>query len=125
MARLLTAAQAVEEFNLPSVRTIRTLRSQGLPTVKLGAARLIDYDDMLAFIEAAKESPCPDQTPARASNRSKAARTSTSSGSKAGGKGFAQLALRSAEELRQRLQTSSANDSATETTGRVIRGRFQ
>ena len=44
MTRLLTAQQAVEEFNLPSVRTIRTLRSQGLPTVKLGAARLIDYD---------------------------------------------------------------------------------
>jgi hypothetical protein len=42
------------EFNLPSVRTIRTLRNQGLPTVKLGAARLIDYDDMVNFIERRK-----------------------------------------------------------------------
>jgi hypothetical protein len=46
--------QAVAEFNLPSVRTIRTLRNQGLPTVKLGAARLIDYDDMVNFIERRK-----------------------------------------------------------------------
>lgn len=55
MGRLLTAQQLVEEFRLPSVRTVRTLRAQGLPTVKLGAARLTDYDDMVAFIERKKE----------------------------------------------------------------------
>lgn len=55
MGRLLTSEQLVQEFNLPSVRTVRTLRSQGLPTVKLGAARLTDYDDMVAFVEMKKE----------------------------------------------------------------------
>jgi exonuclease III len=122
MSRLLTVEQAVTEFNLPSARTIRTLRKQGLPTVKLGAARLIDYDDMMAFIEAAKETPCQDQTPARGSSRSKGARASTSPGSSKGGSGFAQLALRSAEQLKRRSQNSSANDS--EDQGRVIRAKF-
>jgi hypothetical protein len=35
MKRLLTIEQAVQEFSLPSARTIRTLRNQGLPTAEL------------------------------------------------------------------------------------------
>ena len=68
VGRLLTAQQLVEEFNLPSVRTVRTLRAKGLPTVKLGAARLTDYDDMIAFIERVKEvrhAPPPAPSPTR------------------------------------------------------------
>jgi Helix-turn-helix domain len=55
MGKLMTFEQLAEEFNLPSPRTVHTLRRQGLPTVKLGRSRLVDFDDMLAFIERKKE----------------------------------------------------------------------
>lgn len=78
MGRLLTPQQLVDEFNLPSVRTIRTLRAQGLPTVKLGAARLTDYDDMVAFIERKKETiarPVPARPAGRVRFQSSAEQT--------------------------------------------------
>lgn len=103
-SRLLTAEQAVAEFNLPSVRTIRTLRNQGLPTVKLGAARLIDYDDMVNFIERRK---CQEGTPAPASAGSLAGRVSTSSGTRGAANDCGLLARQTSNELKKLSRRSS------------------
>ncbi|NJC06550.1 hypothetical protein GGQ97_002343 [Sphingomonas kaistensis] len=123
MSRLMTPAEAVEAFNLPSVRTIRTLRSQGLPTVKLGSARLIDYDDMVAFVERMKEQQCHAPTEAPSSSRLASAQSSTSPGSSMVKSGSAQRARQTAEKLKRLSQGSSAND--TEPQGRVIRASFR
>ena len=116
MGRLLTAEQAVEEFNLPSTRTIRTLRNQGLPTVKLGAARLIDYDDMVNFIERRK---CQDETPARASAGSIGAKPSKSFGTRGAANDSGLLARQTANELKQCSRRSSAT-STDQPAGRVL-----
>ena len=52
--RLMTAAEAIAEFGIPSVRTLRTMRARGLPSVKLGKAHLFHSEDIAAFIQAAK-----------------------------------------------------------------------
>src|SRR4051812_37802694 len=80
--RLLTAAQAAEQFGLPSPNMLRTMRQKGLRHVPLGKAILYDEADVAAFIEASKVSLCQDQTPARASNGSRRGGASTSSGTK-------------------------------------------
>ena len=105
MSRLLTIEQAVAEFNLPSTRTIRTLRNQGLPTVKLGAARLIDYDDMLNFIERRK---CQDATPDPASAGSTGAKPSTSFGMSGAANDCGLLARQTSSELKKLSRRSSA-----------------
>lgn len=99
MTRLLTPTEAVAEFNLPSVRTIRTLRNQGLPTIKLGAARLIDYDDMVNFIEGRKQ--CQGETQGRGSAGSVGGRASTSSGMSMAANDSALLARQTANELKK------------------------
>ena len=104
-SRLLTPEQAVAEFNLPSVRTIRTLRNQGLPTVKLGAARLIDYDDMMNFIERRKQ--CQGETQARGYVGSTAARATTSSGMSGAANDCGLLARQTANVLKQSSRRSS------------------
>lgn len=53
--RLMTAEQIKQDFGLPSVRTVRTMRDRGLPSVKLGKAYLYDHADVVAFIRRAKE----------------------------------------------------------------------
>lgn len=111
MTRLLTPEQAVEEFNLPSVRTIRTLRNQGLPTVKLGAARLIDYDDMMNFIESRKASECQGETGVRGSNGSRSARSITSSGMNVAANDSVLLARQTADKLKRSSRRSSVNIS--------------
>ena len=117
MSRLLTPEQAVREFNLPSVRTIRTLRNQGLPTVKLGAARLIDYDDMVNFIERRKQ--CQDETTARASAGSIAARPITSSGMRGVANDCGLLARQTSAELKKLSRRSSERTSDRQ-AGRVL-----
>jgi hypothetical protein len=52
MGKLMTCEQLAEEFSLSSLPSVHTLRRQGLPTIKLGAARLVDYDVILRIIEA-------------------------------------------------------------------------
>lgn len=116
MTRLMTPEEAVAEFNLPSVRTIRTLRNQGLPTVKLGAARLIDYDDMVNFIEAKK---CQDATGARGSSGSRGGKPTTSSGLSVAANDSVLLARQTAERLKRLSPRSSANTSERP-AGRVL-----
>jgi hypothetical protein len=117
MSKLLTPEQAVAEFNLPSVRTIRTLRNQGLPTVKLGAARLIDYDDMVNFIERRKQ--CQGETQAQGFVGSTAGRASTSSGMSKAANDSGLLARQTANALKQSSRRSSAPASA-QPAGRVL-----
>lgn len=119
MNRLLTPDEAVAEFNLPSVRTIRTLRNQGLPTVKLGAARLIDYQDMVNFIEARKANECQGATQATGSGGSIAGRAFTSSGMSGAANDSALLARQTASALKQSSRRSSAR-STVQPTGRVL-----
>jgi hypothetical protein len=104
----MTVEQAVQEFNLPSPRTIRTLRNQGLPTVKLGAARLIDYDDMVNFIERRK---CQEETPARASAGSTAGKRSTSFGMSGAANDCGLLARQTSAELKKLSRRSSGRTS--------------
>ncbi len=116
-SRLMTPEQAVEEFNLPSVRTIRTLRNQGLPTVKLGAARLIDYDDMVNFIERRKQ--CQSETQAIGSAGSTGGRASTSSGMSRAANDCGLLARQTASALKQSSRRSSA-PTTSPPGGRVL-----
>lgn len=116
MGRLLTPAQAVEEFNLPSERTIRTLRNQGLPTVKLGAARLIDYDDMVNFIERRK---CQDATPGHASAGSTAGKPSTSFGMSGAANDSGLLARQTSAELKK-LSRRSSDTTSDRRAGHVL-----
>lgn len=62
MTRLLTDRQLCEQYGIPSPRTVRTMRQQGLPSVKLGRAYLFDAADVEAFIAGKKETSCPGQT---------------------------------------------------------------
>src|SRR5688500_3441626 len=62
MAALLTDEQAAEQFGLPSPRTLRTLRGQGLPAVFLGKRWLFDPADIQRFIEERKVTRCRART---------------------------------------------------------------
>lgn len=55
MNSLLTAQQVSERFGIPKARTVRTLRLQGLPAVKIGKQFLYDPADVEAFIERVKQ----------------------------------------------------------------------
>jgi excisionase family DNA binding protein len=121
--KLLTAAQVAEQFGIPSARTVRTMRANGLPFVRLGKASLFDVDDVAAFIAASKESLCPVRTPARASNGSSAGNRSISSGTPKGNNGSKRLDAAIDKLLRPRSQNTS--DKATGSpTGQVIRADF-
>lgn len=60
MTRLMTAQQVADTFGLPSPATLRTMRQNGLPAVRLGKAFLFDHDDVIAFIE--RQKTCLDRT---------------------------------------------------------------
>jgi hypothetical protein len=110
--RYQTAAQLVETIGGINVRTVRTMRAQGLPAVKLGKAYLYDPEKALAWIAAREEALCPVQTSVRASSPSPAALPSTSSGMKPGKSGAAALARQTVERLKGASRGSSANASS-------------
>lgn len=124
MTRLMTAKQVAEEFGLPSDRTLRTMRANGLPAVRLGKAFLFDMADVAQFIQDAKETTCPDRTKDRASPESRGARASTSAGMSRGASDSNLLARQTADKLKRLSPSSSGNDNPDPETGRVIRGRF-
>lgn len=117
--RLLTAEQVCEQFGVPSPRTVRTMRQQGLAAVRLGKSYLFDPQDVEAFIEAKKE--CHAQTPAPASNGSKSASATTSCGMNTAGAAFGQLARQTASKLKQPSPISSG--SVTPIRGRETQAR--
>jgi hypothetical protein len=103
-ARLLTAQQVCDLFGVPSERTLRTMRQQGLAAVRLGKAYLYDESDIASFIEAKK---CRAPTEARACTGSRIAKPSTSSGMSEGQSAFGQLARQTAAKLKRPLPGSS------------------
>lgn len=105
-ARLLTAEQLCETFGIPSPRTVRTMRQQGLAGVRLGKQYLFDPADVQAFIERKKECHAPTQ--ARGSNGSKSASDGISSNTSVAQSGSIQRALQTAALLKRRSPPTSA-----------------
>ena len=66
--RYQTAEQLAETIGGISARTVRSLRFQGLPAVKLGKAFLYDPEKALAWVAAREEAQCPVPTAAPGSN---------------------------------------------------------
>lgn len=124
MTQLLTAQQLVDDFGLPSVRTVRTLRNQGLPAVRLGQAYLFDRDDVVEFIKQRKVVQCPAETEAPISNSSSSAGAIISSGQKAAAPDSAARARRIAEQLKKPSRNSSSTESRGSETGQLIHGNF-
>jgi len=54
MTRLMTAQEVAENFGIPSVRTVRTMRADGLPAVRLGKGYLFERADVEAFRRASR-----------------------------------------------------------------------
>ena len=125
MAKLMTAEQAVEQFGLPSPRTLRTMRQRGLPAARIGKAYLYQADDIDAFIMQAKVATCQDGTKARRSSGSTSGRAGTSSGTTLVASECALLARRTAERLKALSPSSSRSGSAgNDQAGRVILATF-
>jgi hypothetical protein len=112
MTRLLTAEQVCETFGVPSPRTVRTMRGQGLASVLLGKAYLYDSADVADFIQARKT--CPVLTPVPNFAGSRRGAPTTSSGSTMVQDVHAQRARQIAEKLKRPSRTSSS--PATKTT---------
>ena len=83
MIRLISAQQLCEHYGIPTVRTVRTMRQNGLAAIRLGKAYLYDTADVDAFLQAKKTCPapivappsngCPGEAPSTSSGMSKAA----------------------------------------------------
>jgi Helix-turn-helix domain len=102
--RLLTAEQACARFGIPKLRTLRTMRGQGLAAVRLGGAYLYSESDIAAFIESKK---CRAPTEAPACIGSPNAGPSTYSGTNAGQSDYVLQARQIAARLKAPLQGSS------------------
>lgn len=59
MERLLTDQQVCDLFGIPTPRTVRTMRQQGLRAARIGKAYLYDPADVRAFIAARMQSAAP------------------------------------------------------------------
>jgi len=124
--RLMTAEQIADDFGLPSARTVRTMRARGLPAVRLGKAFLYDHNDVVAFIEGAKEIQCPDPIAVRSSNSSRNVGATMSSGMSRDARESAQLARLTLAKLKSGSLASSpsATTSGAVEAGRVIHRKF-
>lgn len=98
--RLMTAEQLCREFGIPSPRTVRTMRQQGLAAVRLGKAYLFDPADVESFIQARKE--CHAPTPDRNSHGSPSVAHTTSGGMSAAQSASAARARQISEKLKKR-----------------------
>ncbi|AGH49589.1 hypothetical protein G432_09320 [Sphingomonas sp. MM-1] len=121
MARLMTAEQVASEFGLPSARTVRTMRADGLAAVRLGKAYLFDVDDVQAFIQSRKETKCRDRIEVHISPSSGIGAAGTSNGAKLAAPGSTAQALTIAQRLKSHSPSSSRKGSAPlDPPGRVI-----
>lgn len=120
-ARLLTAAQVCDVFGVPSPRTLRTMRQQGLAGVRIGRAYLFDADDVQAFIESRKECPAPTKAPS--CDGSRPGNPTTSPGTTRAANDSAQRALATAARLRQLSKRSSGQVIALPTMGHASQTR--
>ena len=124
IAALLTEQQVVEQFGLPKTRTVRTMRQQGLPAVKLGKAYLYDPSDVQKFIAQRKVTQCPGRTEVPISNSSNSAGPSTFTGASTAQHASDQQALRTVEKLKKLSQRSSKIAEVQNGLGRVIQASF-
>lgn len=125
-APLITAKRVAEDFGLPSARTVRTMRADGLPAVRLGKAYLYDPADVQEFIQSRKETKCRAQTEGHILTTSGAGAAGISSGAKRGARGNSAQALAIAERLKTRSPSSSKSGSGKNTPAvHVIRGNFR
>ncbi|PZO91799.1 MAG: hypothetical protein DI623_01750 [Sphingomonas sanxanigenens] len=125
MARLMTAKQVAEEFGIPSERTVRTMRADGLPAVRFGKAYLFDPDDVRGFIASRKVTTCRARTEVPISTSSATVGAGISNGAKPGAPGSSARALEIAKRLKSPSPTSSVNASEPAgRPGRVIRADF-
>ncbi len=122
MTRLMTAQQIADEFGLPSPRTVRTMRDRGLPAARLGKAFLYDHDDVVAFIQGAKETRCQDRIAAPTSNGSRRGAASISSGMSRDAHESARLALQMCAKPSKPSRSSSQSGNVSEFPGRANRG---
>lgn len=106
MTRLLTANQVCADFGIPTPSTLRTMRANGLPHVRLGKQYLYDPQDVAAFIESAKR--CHDRTQAPDCTGRRPEDRSTSSGTSMASNGFERQAQQTAASLKRLSRTSSA-----------------
>jgi hypothetical protein len=125
MMALRTDKQLVDEFNLPSTRTVRTMRQQGLPAVRLGKAYLYDPNDVQEFITKRKVSSCPGRTEDHTSNSSENEVVSTSTGARKAQPASDRRALRTVEKLKQLSPRLSKNAEAEGGPARVIPTNFR
>ena len=125
MARLLTAQQVADTFGIPSARTVRTMRADGLPAVRLGKCYLFEVADVEAFIESRKETKCRARTEDRTSNTLGLGDGGTSSGPSPDARGSTARALAIAQKLKTRSLTSSKAAVDRSEPGRVILGAFR
>jgi len=107
--RLITADQAASEYNLPSARTLRTMRLKGLPAVRIGKAYLFDASDVERHILNAKVSSCHAPIEGPRSSGSASGNASTSPGSNPASSVAVRLARQTADKLKKRLPTSCAS----------------
>jgi hypothetical protein len=117
----MTAEQVADEFGIPSSRTVRSMRADGLPAARIGKAYLYDPDDVVAFIQSRKETKCRDRTGGHTSPMSGIGAAGISSGAKPAGPASTAQALLIAQRLKASSPTSSANENARpDQAGRVI-----
>jgi hypothetical protein len=124
MMSLLTDKQLVAEFNLPSIRTVRTMRQQGLPAIRLGKSYLYDTSDVQAFIAARKVTQCRGRTEDRISSSSNSAEPFTSIGASMEQRASDQQALRTVEKLKLLSPPSSKSAEAPSEAVRAIQVSF-
>ena len=125
-SQLLTAEQVADTFGIPSARTVRTMRADGLPAVRLGKCYLFDASDVEAFIQSRKETKCRAPTEDRISITSGAGGAGISSGAKQAAPASSQQALEIAQRLKAPSPDSSRSESGSSNReGRVIRGTFR
>ncbi len=107
MTRLLTDQQLCDTFGIPSPRTVRTMRQQGLPAVRIGKAFLFDEADVEAFIAAKKETSCRAPTKGHPSNGLPTVESTTSSGSSMARAACVLQAQATSAKLKRRCQPTS------------------
>ena len=106
MTRLLTAEQLVSDYGIPGIRSVRTMRQQGLAAVRIGKAYLFRAADVEAFIESRLE--CLAPTVDRACTGFPSEAPTTSCGMSAGPSASVQRARQTADKLKRRSPNSSA-----------------
>lgn len=104
---LLTARQVMDEFGLPSLSTVATMRRRGLPFIKISRNHLFDRNDVIRFIEGIKEKICREEITGPTSNTIRPEIATTSSIANTGLPASAPRVHQTAEKLKSLSRGSS------------------